>query len=444
MSGAAARWTFSLAIATPPLAFGAAALTRPLQDPDLFWLMEGGRRLLAEGLTLDNGWSWTAPTHPWVLHEPLTALAYHALGWAGLPWLRWAILSALLLGLLRLASGRGAWAASLGLCCALPLVSVGLSERAMATGALVWTATLLSLRPWSGEPVSRARGALAAALVVLGSTLHGAYLLGLALLALYAWPWALVAGAGAALLPGGLDRAALLLGYAGQSETLHLAHGYVHEWTPLWPEDAAWALRLALALLGVGAMLDRGGWRARLLALLLLGLALRHRRFVLELGIAVTPWLVAWLGERLPRRDEGPALQLTALGLLTLALGTPPGLPDLDRYPPGALGLAQPALRTWSDLPLGAWLASQGQPVFWDARNDCYPPEVYADGLRIATQAEDWTWTLELWRVEQVLTTDPELASGLQALGWSEIGQAGSPPVRVLQSRSAVDRLSPN
>lgn len=59
--------------------------SRELSDPDGWWVAAAGRQMLDTGqVPHENGWSFTAPDHPWVMHEhglgPLYALGTQAQG----------------------------------------------------------------------------------------------------------------------------------------------------------------------------------------------------------------------------------------------------------------------------------------------------------------------------------------------------------------------------
>ncbi len=385
------------------LALVGPAWTRPLQDPDSWWLAWAGEQALASVFPRTNELSFTAPLEPWVCHERLVALIYGAVGIERVPLVRGLVCSALGGMLLVLARQRDSgWATVLALTLVLPGVSMAISARPMAWGLLLLAATqwvLLRDRPWSGP--------IAAILVALWAWVHGSFPLGLVLLALYRWRWLPLAALGLLLRPQPLELFQLVGGYAQGSGTQALVHAYVEEWGWLRPDSLASGLRLlALSILAGLAVADR---RGRWLVPLLLPLALRHQRFAAVASLALLPYAADWLAQRLPARPLPSAQPWLHGALFGLALAATPMVQELPHVSPR---------KTWSDLELGAQLAVQGVPVFWDARNDCYPPEVYAEGMRIALREPSWVQVLDRWEVQQVVTRDRGLALALEAEGW--------------------------
>lgn len=415
----------------------APAWWNTLQDPDLWWQLWAGEELLAGRVPRTNGLSWTAPDQPWTSHEPLVALAYAA---AGITWvgpIRGLILSATGALLARaLWRPGGGWPAALAALWLTPMLLGSVLERALAWGNLLLAALTALL--WAGRWPRR--HAAAAALVALWSVVHGSFVLGLGMLALAppapgeGWrrapAWAGLAGLLTLLIPGGLDRWGLILGYGAGTGPQALVHLYVQEWRPLVPPgDAMSWLLLGCVGLGLASALTAGGWRDRLLALAVGALALRHARYCAVLAIALLPLVVQRLETWLPARPLGRvdrvlagALGLTGLAAL-LVRGPPPPSPLL--WPTAILEEIPREPGLWSDFTLGAWHAREGIPAFWDSRNDCYPEAVLLDGLSVATRAEGWEAVLARWGVTRVLTRDVGLAGALAERGWVESGREG-------------------
>ncbi len=392
-----------------------SAWQRPLIDPDLWWLLWAGEQWLEGALPGTNALSYTAPDHPWITHEPLVALAYGAVGLEGVPWLRGLVVSTTGVLLVRLAMGPGSgWAAVLALLWVGPLAAIGVSERALAWGDLLLACELLLVL----GPRDRRRDLALLALIWLWAQVHGSFVLGLAVLALFRGWWALPAALLTLLNPHGLDLWGLVLGYGTGSGASGLVHSFVEEWGWLKPTDLPQSVRiLCLALAGVLIWTDRD-WRPRLLWLGVTALAVRHWRYCDPAGIALLPFVARRLADLVPARLQGRPDLLLAGALGLTALVSPNVTPDPTRYPPGVPGQITSDDRVWSDFTLGGWLGWHGHPVFWDSRNDCYPVEVLQQGLLVAYRLTDWHQVLLDWRVDVVLTQDPELARSLGEKGW--------------------------
>jgi len=403
----------------------APAWTRPLQDPDLWWLLWAGEEMMAGRWPDRNGLSWTAPAQPWITHEPLVAWIYAAAGVERVAWVRGAVCS--LTGLLLVALARrpaSAWATVLALLWVGPLVSVGVSERALAWGDLALAATSLALLAGRGPTPPRWAHPLAAALVALWSLLHGSFVLGLGLLALQSPGWAAAPAAATLLHPAGPALWGLIAGYGTGSGAQGLVHTFVAEWGWLTPSDLPQTIRLICLLSGLALTASTPGWRPKLVALAVGALAIRHARYVDPAGIATLPYVARRLEGWLPGRALGRPLPLLAAALAVCALAAPRAGPDPALWPEELLERLPRGPGTWSDFTLGAWHARAGVPAFWDSRNDCYPVEVVADGIRVAYRQAGWLDALGSWGVERVLTRDPALVDALRAEGWRPLDEA--------------------
>ncbi len=392
-----------------------SAWTRPLIDPDLWWLLWAGEQLLDGTVPRVNGLSYTAPDHPWISHESVVALAYAAVGVEGVPWLRGLVVSTTGVLLVRLAMvPQGAWATILALLWVGPLAAIGISERALAWGDLLLAVELVLLL----GPPSRVRTLAAVGVVWLWAWVHGSFVLGLAILAVLRGPWALLAAALTVLNPHGLALWGLVLGYGTGEGARGLVHHFVEEWGWLTPSDLPQIVRIGcLIFAGVLVWTDRD-WRPRLIWLGVTALAVRHWRYCDPAGIALLPFVARRLDELLPARALGRPDWILGGALAVVAVGLPRSGPDPDRFPaevPAQLGTES---RLWADFTLGGWLGWHGHEVFWDSRNDCYPVGVVEDGLRVAYQLERWQEVLEHWAVDTVLTGDDALAAALLEAGW--------------------------
>lgn len=396
---------FSWAVAALLLVYAAPGVWRPVADPDVWWLVWAGRQLLSGQVPTTNALSWVDAGQPWTLHEPLVAATYAAVGIDGVAWVRAAVLAALALLLWRLSAPRSAWASVLGLCWALPGVSVALSARPMAWGLVLLAATLCVAR-------RRRSGLALCALVLVWTNSHGSFPLGLLVIGLYRPRWVVPAALVTLLNPRGVELHRLVFRYA-TGDGLDLMQAYLEEWRPLRPTDPASVIQLVTLLAGTFAALSRRRWREIVLAVTGLALALQHGRMVAPAAVLMLPSVAAWLRARVPRRPLPSPVPQLALGLVAAALVTPSPGPVLG--PPAA----SVELRTWSDLELGAWLGVHGVAPFWDARNDCYQTSTLVDGVTLALVQPGWHEVLDRHGIQQVVTRSEPLAQALRDAGWT-------------------------
>lgn len=277
--------------------------THAINDPDVWWIAAAGRVVRASGAPTTNGFSFTEPDRPWVMHEwawaPLYELGLRALGpsffallgvLAGLATASiaaWAVL-----GRARTIAG-GALASLVAL---LPIALVFHGPRPSMTSLWLPVAiAALSTRPWSVKVA-----AASVALEWLWAQLHGSFPIGLGLLALAivserdaraSRAATLVAAALATLLnPYGARLHALVLGYgAGTSPTMKLLSEHIVEFRPIWGAigtpwldgRAVLALAIVVALTASALARRRDPWRALFVLALLAMTTLQARHWTL-------------------------------------------------------------------------------------------------------------------------------------------------------------------
>jgi hypothetical protein len=404
---------FGVLIFFQVLAYGG----RVLGDPDTYLHVAVGRWILAHHTVPHRGiLSATMAGAPWVAHEWLSEVAlawlYGHFGWTG-PVAATALCTAAALALLlrlllrSLVPLYATIAAVMAYLTTLPHVLARPDIFALPI-LVFWAGALVAARARDRAPPLRTAG-----LMTVWANLHGGYMFGLALAALFAGEavltaadrgarrragraWALfgVASlAAAAITPYGL--AGLLLPF--RLMRMKLALSLLIEWRS--PDFAtfqpleAWLMLFLLAALALGWRLP---WTRAVMLLLLLHMALQHRRFGELLGL-VAPLLLApaLAGQLEALARRGPASRLDdvmealarpagrgaiALALLLLLAATaaiPPGAlrPGAASTPAAAVAavearhVAGPVLNSYG---FGDYLIISGIRPFIDGRAELY------------------------------------------------------------------------
>lgn len=443
------------------------AVASPIVDPDCWWVAAAGRHTLAHGPPRTNLFSFTAPDHPWVMHEwllgPLYALLLSTFGDLGMTALvlgialcGWALLAHATLG----ASRRAEVALLLCALCLPALLHLGVPRPTVLARLFPLAMVILAL----DARFDRRFAVVAVLLELVWANAHGSFPLGVVLLGAAAAlaveqkdvprakmlaVTAIAAALVTLLNPYGLGLHRLVLGYgAGSDPTTALIHDSILEFRPLHRAWLAMHLELEVAtlavlvLLAIVCLVKRAEWTRPLLVLAVIGLALLQARHVM-LALMITPALLVGPLDALtlkrwpaPRPvSQGAGLRLA---LVPAVLGGVLGLAAVMRAPSTAIdatigGSALPA--AVAALPDGArvhapfewagrviWLgAPRGIAVAYDSRNDCYPPEVMRRALTIDDARNGPEGTLSLLRDEGsdvVLTTHGDaLAHVLEGSG---------------------------
>jgi hypothetical protein len=415
-------------IATASLAavfawFAARSAARPVDDADVWWIATAGRDVLSRWVApARNLYSFTAPDHPWVMHELgfglVDALGLGALGPAFFPLLSLTLAALVLAAAAPTLTTRARHAASAPL--VLLLVMAGTREALFAPrpshASLIFPVAMVGItfrRGWS-----TARTAAAVLLEAVWANAHGSFPLGIAILAMGAFDAterpevrARLAAASLAALatlanPYGLELHGLVERYLwGSDETARIIHHHVVEFFPIWrwpqpfvnPFNAV--LLGMIAVLALSALARRRSVARALLAVGLVALGAYQARHV-TLAVVVGALLVH------PELDalcaEAPGAPTRSASTVRLALSVLPGFllasalwvlaastrtaeqwigPQVDGGELWRLaGDLPPASKVYAPFDFSGlvlWLgAPRGVRVFYDPRNDCYPPEV--------------------------------------------------------------------
>jgi hypothetical protein len=395
------------------------AAVAPLWDPDLWWLLRAGQDAVRErALPTLNRYSFTAPGHPWVMHEWLLGVLYAVLvrvfGVGGLALPR--VFAVVTVALAVAARGARDGGGRTGCVSALVVLGVfgerfGSPRPLGVVYALVAWVTCLAF-----ERDQTPRKALAlGVLMLVWANAHGSAPLGVALLAVAMTEpgdrrWrGLALGLGVLALfltPYGAG----ILGLVGRyvlgrrDDAVAVVHERILEWWPLFraPMRLATPLELVVGatLLGLWLALARHPrWGPRAwLGLGLLALALRHGRHLQLAGLVGVPLAAGPVAERLGWAPglTGRALRRVGAAAVALALvafvlahqarsagaWADPSRED-EAVATMVAGLPSGA-RVFAALPFAGYVLAVGAPrvtVYFDSRNDCYPAGLLREAL---------------------------------------------------------------
>lgn len=376
---------------------------RMLADPDTFWQIEIGRRILDSGaLPRTDVFSFTMQGQPWIstqwLAQVCFAQAFALAGWAG-PVVLTAASIALAFALVAYVLERhlDGMAVLILLMVAFALASPHFLVRphALAMPAMVaWVAALIGAADRGEAP-----RLWWLALMTLWANLHGSFVLGIALTApialdamLNAQPQArmrlmlrwiafgMLALGASCLTPYGWNSLLAARNILNLGDALSM----ITEWRPA-DFSRLGAFEICL-LLGIGAVLFKGLTLPPVRILLVLGLlhmALAHVRNVTVFALLAPVVFAPPLAGRFPRLNSGLATSLRPRVLIAAAAVAAVTLTGvaiaLARYaPPAGVAPAVAALkargvsRVLNDYDFGGYLIRAGIPVAIDGRTELY------------------------------------------------------------------------
>lgn len=434
------------------LAWGATFVIRVKAD-DVWWHLAAGERMLRTGSVLrTNTFSFTAPEFEWLSHEWLSEVLFAALYRLGSQWLLWLALALQVLLFATLA--HRAFAAG---------------KTPVASAVLTFVASLMSLANFSIRPYlfgnllllvalsladhpqawGRFRRVGLVALFGVWANLHGSFVFGLGVFALWA-----VAGAsferrtrfkelGLALLgsvatPHHVKGLAFPFRYLAAS--LHPSRTFlreVMEWQPVSLDSALGVLLLATLLVGVGVILASRRRPTLVHTVLLLSCAVASLSAVRHLplaGIALVVVVPRHLEALFTSGSQARFAELERGGSSLIPLGFwavaaigwgamgPLGAQSPEASPGGLLRALEGRAerRIFNAYNWGGALIFAGHPVFIDQRNDCYPSPVFDDFFAVYHLESNWAEVLERWRVDAVAwPAGTKLSAALEAsTGW--------------------------
>ena len=389
-----------------------------LNDPDTYWhlaVAEWMHRHAA--VPAADPFSFTLRGAPWVAHEWLSEIllgaVHHVFGWAGLVAVT-AVTAAAVIGLLaRFLVDRMKPVRAIMLLSLTPIALDGhILARPHMFGLLamtLWTVQLARAAEQGQRP-----HLMWAALMALWANLHGSFIFGLGMIAVFAldacltapdidrratliaWSKFAVASLLAAVLtPFGIHSLTFPFEVADMSISLSL----INEWkSPDFHKVQAVELWILVLIAGIGLLPARVSWPRLLLLMALIHLALKHIRHADLLAVVAPIVVAAPFGQALARFDrdlpmraidrwfdamKAPASPLVGLALAVATTAASLALPavreNLEPRPGITPSAALTAVRAagidgkvFNYYDFGGYLIHQGVPVFIDGRADMY------------------------------------------------------------------------
>jgi hypothetical protein len=427
-------------------------LAKGLTDPDFFTHVRTGQLIVETGqIPTTDPFSFTWGGQPWTLHEWLSEVVMYLLITAigVLPTLvvfgliPGALLAVLLYALLRreVPLRPAALACILAAWVFVPYVTI----RPQALSWLLMAVLVTFL--WSLDAARPKRALWLIPLFVAWANLHGLWVVGLGVVALYVLStvvgWTPMAGAGRAWIAAAFVGClfAVMLTPAGPAGVLYPLRyvdtgdwglAVIQEWqSPDFHNPAHWGLlALILAILGLGLRGGAPGWMG---ALVVLGVAMSlvSLRNAPLLAIWAVPVVATGLTSRWPARltpRPPPASQVRARRLMeataavavvvitsVLVLPQTPAA-DLEgsltsRFPVAAMDVllaeGDADSRVLAEYGWGGYVIyrgyDHGMRVFVDGRNDMYDEAILEDYSAIRGADPGWEELLASYRIEAML-----------------------------------------
>jgi hypothetical protein len=445
------------------------ALAKGLADPDYFWHLATGK-LISESGTIPSTdpFSFTWMGKPWVLHEWLSELLVFRLVQSIGPFPALGVFGLLVpagLASVAIAFRRRGVPAMAIVVATLLAAAVAMPYATVRPQVLSWLlicvllTVLISLRPGRQGVVM-----LLTPLFALWANLHGLWVVGLGVVALYTLAsflgrtpmsvhrgWVSAGAAGClmatAATPAGVAGILYPLRYVDAGDW-GLAH--IPEWQSPNFHDAVQLPLLAWIIVVALVSRTAPGW-LRVLAVVGILMALvanRNAPVAAMLGVPAVAFGIGRLvGER--ARPTGQTVG-TAIGrriaeaaiamvtILTIQVAIPPVYGSsgvvLDRYPVAAMDILTtrlPDARVFAEYGWGGYVIyrihDSGGSVFVDGRNDMYDQSILEKYSAIRAAQVGWEGVLDRYRVDAViLPPDAPLTRVLAASGaWCEAFRDG-------------------
>ena len=413
-----------------------------IKDPDVWWHLSDARILLTTHHFIRvDPYSFTVAGARWVNFEWLSELpywlAYSWRGWQGLHLLAIAVFCANLIFIYFRSFwksrhyGAAVWASIV----IVPLLGINFGARTIAIAYLAFSAEMAIL-----EAAERGHARLLwllPPLFCLWINLHGSWMIGLALLALYLisgiFPVSLGVFEQSAFSPA--ERNRLLKVFAASVAVLMLnPYGWrlvwfpidflmsqgsqvalTDEWQPLNLGTFLGKMVVIAILLMIAASCVRGRkWKLYEMGFILFAwyAAFSHQRFAFMAAVIVTPWLAGDIARSFmgPTKEKTiPAVNAVFVAIIAAVfIFLTPSEARLEKAmrqakPYSIVSAIQPSWRTYNDHSLGGMMDFYSKPTFVDSRNDIFVHQgVFKDYLAIASLQNPFE-LLARYRIDHVL-----------------------------------------
>lgn len=443
-----------------------------VHDPDLWWHMADARLLTTTHHFIQvEPYSFTVAGARWVNPEWLAEmpywLGYQSFGLSGIFLMTVLALSGNLL-LIYWRSFWNAGHASAALWSSLlgfVLLTVNFGPRMILFGYLALSAELAILEAVNREnaPASRKRLLwLLPPLFCLWINLHGSWIVGLALLALYflCGLFSLNKGAFAQQAFSATDRNRLLLVFLSSTVLLlfnpygwrllwnpfdmmmnqKLNIGIVQEWQPLsLSSGAGLGVLLAIGLTILANLVSGRKWRVYQLGFILFAwyAALHHTRFAFLASVLTIPWLATDLTRAFCKEQKPKTIPVLnaafGLGAICAFVHFYPTEQVLQKglaadYPFQSIAAIQPSWRTFNVDTLGGMMDFYSKPTFLDSRLDTFEHHgILKDQIDIM-EIHDSLALLDKYHVDHALlgAKQPLVYLLERTPGWQVVKREGS------------------
>jgi hypothetical protein len=463
-------WIFTLTLAGILVGI---TVTKGVQDPDFFWHITAGQWIAEHGqVPSTDPFSFTWAGQPWTPHEWLSELLMYwlvsAVGRTGALFAFGLFPAAIVISQGLMLSRRGVSLRAF----ALPAVLIGLVITPYVTlrpQAVSWLLlSLLIWFLWELKPDKPWRALLLIPFFVLWANLHGVYVIGLGVVAVYCLFTILgrtpmsqakrpLAVAAVGVLLASMLTPAGPIGVLYPFRYVELSDwglANIQEWqSPSFHEPAHWAFVALIVWVGLNGGRNTPGWLVMLSWVgIAMGLvALRNVPIAAVFGLpSLALGMEARLRERAARQASEPreTKPSVALGRRVMEIGAaviivigamivlvPRGVGDgitrnlEKRFPIQAVEMLKdvdPDARVLADYGWGGYVINElyqsGGRVFVDGRNDMYDQQILEDYDAIREAEPGWQELAERYGVNAILIKpDAALTKGpAVAAGWCE------------------------
>ena len=438
-------------------------------DPDVWWHLANARLLFASHHFIrTDPYSFTVFGQPWINPEWLSEiplwLSFRAFNLQGLYLAAWLGVSANLLFVywrgVRMARNSGA--AFYAAAAAVLMMTVNCSPRTIQFAYLALSAQLAILE--TPEPKQKNLLWLLPPIFCVWINLHGSWVIGLALFALYILCGLFTIQLGVfeqkAFTPAQRNRlftvfaasvAALFINPYGwrllwnpfdMIFNQNVNTGNISEWKALsFNSMEGFGVLLGLSAIILAACIRSRKWRIHEMAFVLFAwfAAIDHHRFAYLAAVIVTPVVAADIARAfLSDSDEKTIPAMNALLVAVAAVCMIFLFPSekalrkgIDTwFPPRLLASIQPSWRTWAWDDLGGMMTFLAKPDFYDSRVDIFEHNGILQDYLTAMYGRNVFSILDKYKIDHVLLMeDMPLSYLLQhTCGWHVVDREGKAP----------------